>query len=370
MILIPRSRRQRGFSIVELMVAVTISIIMFAVIIELFASNKQAYRLQEGASALNESARYAVSHLQYFLRLADHWGGVQPENVSVDAGVPLPLATDCDGDGVVAVVGFRGYEGGSAPPLTCVADANYVPNTDMFFIRYGAGHANIHTFTDAAAPFPPNGMPIVVLPPQPPAEPIRSAYVESANGAGLWLRTVVGRRAVIFNNTDLDALPGDVYDAGDPDPLNTTNYRFQAMLYFIQPCQNPASGSSATECDADDDAIPTLVRMTLNPDLSFTAQEVVAGVESMQLLYGVDINADFVADRYDDATTIDSNDNWAQVVAVRVSLVVLNPERDNTVDDTATYYLEDTTWIPPDEARNFRRSQFDFTVQIRNVTRS
>jgi len=141
------------------------------------------------------------------------------------------------------------------------------------------------------------------------------------------------------------------------------------MLYFIRPCQNPASGSSASECDADDDNIPTLVRMTLNPDLSFTAQEVVAGVENMQLLYGVDINGDFVADRYDDATTIDSNDNWAQVVAVRVSLVVLNPERDNTVDDTATYYLEDTTWIPPDELRNFRRSQFDFTVQIRNVTR-
>jgi len=367
MTLIARPRRQRGFSIVELMVAVTISVIMFAVIIELFASNKQAYRLQEGASALNESARYAVSHLQYFLRLADHWGGVQPENVSVDAGVPSPLATDCDGDGVVAVVGFRGYEGGSVPPLTCVADANYVPNTDMFFIRYAAGHENDRAVADASLPFPPNGMPMAPLPP--PAEPIRAAYIDGAHGGGLWVRTVVGRRAVIFNSTDLDDLPGDVYDAGDPDPLGATNYRYQAMLYFIRPCQNPASGTSASECDADDDAIPTLVRMTLNPDLSFTAQEVVAGVESMQLLYGVDINADFVADRYDDATTIDSNDNWAQVVTVRVSLVVLNPERDNTVDDTATYYLEDTTWTAPDDARNFRRSQFDFTVQIRNVTR-
>ena len=368
MTLITRSRRQRGFSIVELMVAVTISIIMFAVIIELFASNKQAYRLQEGASALNESARYAVSHLQYFLRLADHWGGVQPENVSVDAGVSLPLATDCDGDGVVAVVGFRGYEGGSTSPLTCVADANYVANTDMFFIRYGAGHDTGHTMTDASLPFPPNGMPMA--PSVPPVAPINAAYINGAGGAGLWVRTVVGRRAVLFESTGLDSLPGDVYSSADPDPLNTTNYRFQAMLYFIRPCQNPASGSSATECDADDDAIPTLVRMTLNPDLSFTAQEVVAGVESMQLRYGVDINADFVADRYDDAATIDSNDNWEQVVAVRVSLVVLNPERDNTVDDTATYYLEDTTWIPPDDARHFRRSQFDFTVQIRNATRS
>lgn len=359
----------RGFSIVELMVAVTISIIMFAVIIELFASNKQAYRIQEGASALNENARFAVSHLQYFMRLADHWGGVQPANLSVDGGVPSPLATDCDSDGVVATVGFRGYDGTSAtPPLSCIAAADYVANTDAFFIRYGASHENLRPLTDATQPFPPNGVP--VAPPQPTVEPVRAAYITGANGTGLWVRTVLGRRAVVFDASDLTSLPGDIYNAGDPDPLGTTNYRFQSMLYFIRPCQNPGGGTSATECDAGDDNIPTLVRMTLNPDLSFTAQEVVAGVETMQLQYGVDLDGDFVADRYDVAATIDGANNWAQVVAVRVHLIVANTERDNTVNDTRTYYLGDTTWIPPAEARNFRRAQYDFTVQIRNVTRT
>ena len=85
----PRRRRELGFSIVELMVASTISVIMFTVIIQLFSNNKEAYRIQEGASVLNENARYAVSHLQYYLRLADHWGGIEPDEVNIDAGSRL-----------------------------------------------------------------------------------------------------------------------------------------------------------------------------------------------------------------------------------------------------------------------------------------
>ncbi len=121
------------------------------------------------------------------------------------------------------------------------------------------------------------------------------------------------------------------------------------MLYYIR------TGS---------DGVPTLVRRALNPNMSFTEQDIVAGVENMQLLYGVDSNADFVAERYETAPS-----DWSRVVSVRVSLIVSNLERDMTVTDTTTYRLLDTTWTPPTDARNFRRAQFDFTVQIRNAIR-
>ena len=110
--------------------------------------------------------------------------------------------------------------------------------------------------------------------------------------------------------------------------------------------------------------------MTLNPDLSFTEQDVVIGVENLQLMYGVDTNDDFVADRYEDAATVQASGDWANVVAVRVSVIVANLERDNTVNDTQTYYTLDDTWTAPADARSFRRSQYDFTVQIRNMTRA
>lgn len=343
-----RSARRycRGFSIVELMVAVTISLIMFAVIIELFVSNKEAYRLQEGASVLNENARFAINHLQYSLRMADHWGGVQPEDVSVDGGVPALGA--CTGSPPISNVGFRGYDGTATPPVDCIPAADYAANTDAFFVRYGSQS-----------------------PSNPGEEPDDSADVVAVPGAGIWVRTATGRRAIIFENSDLGSLPGDMYDASDPDPAGTFNYRFQALLYFIRSCSNPAAGSSATACDSSDDGIPTLVRMVLNPDNTFTQQDIVQGVENMQLMYGVDENDDLSADRYDTAANVAAADTWSDVVSVRVSLVVANLQRDMTVTDTNTYTMTDgSPWSPPAAARNFRRSQYDFIVQIRNVTRA
>jgi len=362
-------RGVRGFSLVELMVAVTISLIMFAVIIELFASNKQAYRVQEGASELNENARYAVSHLQYFLRLADHWGGVEAGVVNVDPGVPNPLATDCAGDPVISTMGFRGYNGsGATPPLNCIAAANYEPGTDAFFIRYGAAHEDARPVGDPSVPVPPNGVPTL---PETGELPVRANYLGSTDGDGIWLSARLGRRGFIFNNTDHASLPADGQLTEDEvRDGSAAYYRFQSMLYFIRPCSNPAAGTNSSVCDAGDDGIPTLVRMTLNPDLSFTEEEVVAGVENMQLLYGVDADGDFVAERYEPADTVDANNDWNNVVTVRVSLIVANLQRDTTINDTGTYYLLDTNWQPPPEARSFRRSQFDFTVQIRNVTRA
>ena len=374
---------QRGFSIIELMVSVTISIIMFAVIIELFASNKEAYRLQEGASILNENARFAVSHLQFYMRLADHWGGIEPEDVVVYAGgvpnptITSPAVTDCtdtfgNAANVISNVGFHGYDGTPAltPPLDCIVASNYEPLTDAFFIRYGVAHEDARAIADASLPVA-SGAP--VIPDRGDGEePIKSSYISGANGGGIWLRTVLGRRSMIFDNADLAALPGDLYSVGDPDPLAITNYRFQSMLYYIRRCGNPAAGTVATACDggAGEDGVPTLVRLTLNPDLTFTEQDIVSGVENMQLLYGVDTDGDFVADRYDVAGAIDGPpSNWSNVVSVRVSLIVANLERDNTVNDTSTYYMLDATWVPTD-APSFRRSQYDFTVQIRNMTRA
>ncbi len=361
----PRHRRELGFSIVELMVASTISVIMFTVIIQIFSNSKEAYRIQEGASVLNENARYAVSHLQYYLRLADHWGGVESDEVNVDVGVP-GLAINCTGSAVVSSVGFRGYDGGAARPLNCINASNYEPNTDAFFIRYGAPHADTVILGDTDVP-PLSGAPSI--PDASSGEgPVDITYMLGANGDGLWVRTRLGYRAFIVEGVDVGSLPSDMEPASDP--LSITNYRYQSMLYFIRSCSNPGFSGTSVNCDANDDSVPTLVRMTLNPDFSFTEQDVVAGVENMQLRYGLDTDADMVADTYVTAATVNASNAWNAVIAVRVSVIIANLERDNTIDDTTTYFLQDYNYTPPNEARNFRRTQYDFTVQIRNMNRA
>jgi type IV pilus assembly protein PilW len=367
-----RSRRRRasGFSIVELMTAVAISLIMFTVIIELFASNKQAYRLQEGASRLNENARYAVSHLQYFMRLADHWGGIEAPNVTIET-VPAISGTDCSGAAVIATVGFRGYNGEATRPaaLDCIPAENYEPNTDLFFIRYGAQPSA--GATDFTRPWPENA-----VPPAPTAAvaPINDGHFADASSQGIWVATLLGRRAAIFERSKFGDLPGDLQiDTNTVNQGRGAYYRFQSVLYYVRPCTNPASGNNAALCDAGDDGVPALVRRTLNPNMTFTEQTVVSGVENMQLLYGVDNNSDFIADQYETAGNIDAGADWDKVVTVRVRLIVANTERDTTVNDTKQYFSLDpneAAWTPPPEARQFRRNQYDFTVQIRNMTRA
>ena len=45
---------QRGVTLVELMVALVVGLILLAGLIQLFISNKQAYRIQEGFARLPE----------------------------------------------------------------------------------------------------------------------------------------------------------------------------------------------------------------------------------------------------------------------------------------------------------------------------
>ena len=56
-------KRQRGFSIVELMVALTISLILMAGVGQIYISTKTSYNLQSGLGRLQENARSALDIL-------------------------------------------------------------------------------------------------------------------------------------------------------------------------------------------------------------------------------------------------------------------------------------------------------------------
>ena len=54
------NNQQRGFSMVELMIAITISLLLLAGVIQIFSASRQTYTLQDGMSRLQENARYAL----------------------------------------------------------------------------------------------------------------------------------------------------------------------------------------------------------------------------------------------------------------------------------------------------------------------
>lgn len=76
---------QRGLTLVEIMVAMTVSLILLAGVGQIYLSSKQTYRVHDAVSRVQENGRFAIEMLANDLRMADFWGCVSDAtNVSND----------------------------------------------------------------------------------------------------------------------------------------------------------------------------------------------------------------------------------------------------------------------------------------------
>jgi Tfp pilus assembly protein PilW len=314
-----------------MLVAIVVALILVAGIIQLLISNKQAYRLQEGFSMLNENGRFALQQLAYGVRMGAHWGGVSPDEV-IDASDPA--------NPVPAGPGIRGYQGGNNPPAgTVIPPADYVTNSDVIELRFAT------------------------------AETLDSATLvaEAAQGQnGLWLRSSVGRRAMVFRQADFDIHQIQSPDLFGADEPGINNYRFTRAVYFVRRCSNRAANAP---CGAGNDNIPTLVRLT-DPNDANSQEPVVEGVEQMWARYGVDSDGDHSADEYRCPPAIAAAD-WARVVSVELSLLVRNPELDIAFTDTTTYArpCPGGNYVPPAAHQHYKRRLLNSVIQVRNTVR-
>jgi type IV pilus assembly protein PilW len=62
--------RQRGFSLIEIMVALVLGLVIIAGVIQIFISTQQSARVLEATSRMQENARLAVDTLGKYIRLA------------------------------------------------------------------------------------------------------------------------------------------------------------------------------------------------------------------------------------------------------------------------------------------------------------
>ncbi|MCC7220470.1 MAG: PilW family protein [Candidatus Contendobacter sp.] len=64
--------RQRGLTLIEIMVALLIGVFLLAGVIQIFIVNKQTYRVQENLSRMQENGRFAIDYLNHYIRLAGY----------------------------------------------------------------------------------------------------------------------------------------------------------------------------------------------------------------------------------------------------------------------------------------------------------
>jgi type IV pilus assembly protein PilW len=79
------SGKQKGFTLVEIMVALTLSMVLIGGVIQIYISGKESYRVQKELARLQENQRIAMEFIQNDIRRA----GFTPKN---DPGVkPIPF---------------------------------------------------------------------------------------------------------------------------------------------------------------------------------------------------------------------------------------------------------------------------------------
>jgi hypothetical protein len=309
------------------MIAITLSLILLAGLIQFFIGSKQSFATLDSINGMQENGRYALRVITDSLHMADHWGGVESGDVS---GTPTVTGIgNCDATWILnASEGIRGFEGAATSPLPsgCIANAaDYLANTDAFVVRHAGG-----TFFNTAT--------------------------ANATNNAIWVNSTVGGSATLMTGA---AIPTDV--------VGTYNYPYNVDAYFIRPCSVKA-GSACASTDDGGNPIPTLVRLTLDGN-TLEEQTLVSGVEQMQIEYGVDNNLDTNADFYASAAAVTST-QWPRVVSVRISLVVRSDQR-GKIADTSTYTLPSGfSYTPATSDQKYARKVFTRLIQIRNRSRS
>ncbi|MGH8314783.1 MAG: PilW family protein, partial [Steroidobacterales bacterium] len=94
---IDERRRMRGMSMVELLVAMTIGSFLMWGAITVYSRSRTTYQVSEQVARLQENARYAVSVIEPDLRLANYWGLMNDPTVVTGAATPAQGASPMSG---------------------------------------------------------------------------------------------------------------------------------------------------------------------------------------------------------------------------------------------------------------------------------
>ena len=97
---------QRAFTLIELMIAMLIGVFLMAGVIQIFLSAKQAYRLQENLSRLQENGRFAMDIITKDIRSAGFMGCSKVLPVSNDSLPTITELTKINGNNAIANIIF------------------------------------------------------------------------------------------------------------------------------------------------------------------------------------------------------------------------------------------------------------------------
>jgi hypothetical protein len=135
-------------------------------------------------------------------------------------------------------------------------------------------------------------------------------------------------------------------------PLPRDDWEFRPSIYYIRNFAYEAG-----------DGIPTLCKKVLGGGQpGMTTECLAAGIEDLQVEYGIDVNGDGFANVYMPSPTLAELQN---VVSARVALLARTTEIDTRYENDKTYTLSNADPYAP--ADSFHRRVVSMTVGIQNI---
>lgn len=319
-----RKTAMRGFSLIEMMVSVTIGLMIVAALVGVLSSNASSSKTNDRSSELQGNGRYALDHLKREL----HHAGYKGYSWAESNAVTLPaITTECLGVGAgngafVSNIrqGIWGANDSNPYAASCLA-AGYLRG-DVLAIR----HADY--------------------------QPLSSGSNTTNNT--FYLRSSYSVSEV-FQGTGAATLTGAPALAGSPTPQ--ADFQLREYVYYIGSDDNNA-------------AIPALRRRSLVGS-AMVDEMVVSGIEHMQVQYGrydtalntQYFNANGISGSSTDTPFTLSNYAWDEVNSVRIWLLARTAKVENGYSNTTSYAMGDQTYTVND---SFRRQLFTAVVQLRN----
>lgn len=388
-------RRARGLSLIELLVAILLSSILVLGLVEVFAASRTAYQLSQGVARAQENSRFAMDFLQRDLRMIGHTGCVNDQALTMAGGGGINLHFNAATFPLRFDVAVQGYEAtGTAP-----TDARTLPATPVAGAA-GAWVPNLPAELTGATNPPIAGSDVVVLRFLAPIGTTLASFtpgvtavaVPGAGGGAVASEFATSRslfgladcqRASFFQATAINATTGAV--SVGPSGLNTSGlsglenysggqgvlYRAEAVAYYV---------------GVNTAGVPALYRRRweavpgVGGALDTTTEELVEGIESLQLLFGEDsaavtalapsgyINAMSTANTIGNPIPADAAGaaalaRWRRVGAVQVGILSRSIQPSANAERPVESLLG-VALTPPADAHF--RSSYETTIALRN----
>lgn len=316
-----RPRSARGFSLVELMVALAIGLLLLSGALGVYANSRTTIQTTERLAQLQENARFILDLVEPDVRAAGFWGLTnRTDFVAGRAGpgdpVSIGVINDCEPNWSIDL--DRPIEGSNdanpyAPTCLFAPDA-HLDGTDMLVVRHAAD-----TPTPAA---------------------------ELQDGR-IYIRADQSHAQIFTGTTEPDGFGPEAQD-----------FELETHAYFVAESSDFVS------------TMPSLRQLNLSdggasPEVSET--EILAGVEDMQVQFGLDTDGDGSVNMYvNPVPGLDAT----QILAVRLWLRLRAETAELGFVDQARYLYADQDYVPVDTPSTdddpLRRLLVTKTIALRN----